>query len=253
MRRHLLGPLPVEHGARARDRPHGEQQLEDPDHVVEPAAGAPTRRTVTTRAATATRAAYPDGDQRELAERGVEGSCMAPSSRPAPRARRPHEPSRPAADVVARLRAAGCVFAEDEAALLVEAAGSPAELDADGRATGWPACRWSCWWGGRSSAACGSWSQPGGVRAAPAHRAAGRARPPPRPPPGAVVVDLCCGTGAVGAALAAAAGRRGVRRRHRPGRGPPAPAATSPPDRVLEGDLYDALPATLRGRVDVLA
>ncbi|HEU4850303.1 MAG TPA: putative protein N(5)-glutamine methyltransferase, partial [Terrimesophilobacter sp.] len=31
--------------------------------------------------------------------------------------------------VVARLRAAGCVFAEDEARLLVEAAASPAELD----------------------------------------------------------------------------------------------------------------------------
>ena len=35
----------------------------------------------------------------------------------------------PPADVVARLRAAGCVFAEEEAALLVGAAGSSGELE----------------------------------------------------------------------------------------------------------------------------
>ena len=34
-------------------------------------------------------------------------------------------PTLPPADVVAALRAAGCVFAEDEARLLVEAARSP--------------------------------------------------------------------------------------------------------------------------------
>ena len=38
-------------------------------------------------------------------------------------------PNRPFADVVATLRAAGCVFAEDEARLLVDAARSPTELD----------------------------------------------------------------------------------------------------------------------------
>jgi release factor glutamine methyltransferase len=67
------------------------------------------------------------------------------------------------------------------------------------------------------------------------------------------VVDLCCGTGAIGAALAA--------------RLPDAqvwacdidPAAIAcarrnlPSERVREGDLYDALPDALRGRVDVLA
>src|ERR1700756_2356675 len=43
--------------------------------------------------------------------------------------------------IVARLRAAGCVFAEDEARLLVASAGTPAELDAMGarRAGGPPA------------------------------------------------------------------------------------------------------------------
>ncbi|HEU5268884.1 MAG TPA: hypothetical protein VFU36_03100, partial [Jatrophihabitans sp.] len=35
----------------------------------------------------------------------------------------------PSSVIVGRLRAAGCVFAEDEAELLLAAAGSPAELD----------------------------------------------------------------------------------------------------------------------------
>ncbi len=71
--------------------------------------------------------------------------------------------------------------------------------------------------------------------------------------PRAVVVDLCCGSGAVGAALATLADRielhaadidpAAVRcaRRNVTGRGA-----------VYEGDLYDALPTTLRGRVDIL-
>src|SRR5260370_14519462 len=42
--------------------------------------------------------------------------------------------------IVTRLRAAGCVFAEDEAQLLIEAAGTPADLAAvvDRRAAGEP-------------------------------------------------------------------------------------------------------------------
>jgi release factor glutamine methyltransferase len=69
------------------------------------------------------------------------------------------------------------------------------------------------------------------------------------------VLDLCCGSGAVGAALAAAVDRielyaadidpnaaRCARRN--------IPATVG---RVYQGDLYDPLPATLRGRVDVLA
>jgi release factor glutamine methyltransferase len=69
-----------------------------------------------------------------------------------------------------------------------------------------------------------------------------------------VVVDLCCGSGAIGAALAArlspielyaadldpAAVR--CARRNLAGVG-----------QVFEGDLYAALPDTLRGRIDVLA
>lgn len=73
--------------------------------------------------------------------------------------------------------------------------------------------------------------------------------------PGAVVLDLCCGSGAVGAALAAAVpgvelhaadlDPAAVRcaRRNLAGAG----------GRVYEGDLFAPLPAGLRGRVDVLA
>ena len=70
-----------------------------------------------------------------------------------------------------------------------------------------------------------------------------------------VVVDLCCGAGAIGAAIADAAGPidlvaadldpaavRAARRNLEPLGG-----------RVFEGDLFAALPADLRGRVDVLA
>ena len=70
-----------------------------------------------------------------------------------------------------------------------------------------------------------------------------------------VVVDLCCGTGAIGAALLdGGARRRGARRRPRPaGRRLGAANLEARGGRVHEGDLYDALPGDLRGRVDVLA
>jgi release factor glutamine methyltransferase len=72
--------------------------------------------------------------------------------------------------------------------------------------------------------------------------------------PHAIVVDLCCGVGAVGAALAASvAGARvhavdidpaavACARRNLDGFGV----------HVYQGDLYDALPPALRGRVDVV-
>jgi release factor glutamine methyltransferase len=72
--------------------------------------------------------------------------------------------------------------------------------------------------------------------------------------PNPVVVDLCCGTGAVGTALAARLGHlelhaadiepaavRCARRNIVPRGG-----------QVYEGDLYEPLPAELRGRVDLL-
>jgi release factor glutamine methyltransferase len=73
-------------------------------------------------------------------------------------------------------------------------------------------------------------------------------------PPRAVIVDLCCGAGAVGAALAGSADHAelyaadidpaAVRcaRRNLAGHG----------GHVYQGDLYDPLPARLRGRVAVV-
>lgn len=66
---------------------------------------------------------------------------------------------------------------------------------------------------------------------------------------GDVVVDLCCGTGAIGAVLRASLPGLEV---YAADIDPAAVACARrnlPPDRVFEGDLYDALPRDLRGRV----
>jgi release factor glutamine methyltransferase len=70
--------------------------------------------------------------------------------------------------------------------------------------------------------------------------------------PEAVVVDLCCGSGAVGAAVSAAV--PGVEM-HAADVDPAAVACARtnlPAARVHEGDLFDALPTELRGRVELL-
>jgi release factor glutamine methyltransferase len=67
-----------------------------------------------------------------------------------------------------------------------------------------------------------------------------------------VVVDLCCGTGAIGVAVAAALDEVEL---HAADLDPTAVACAHrnvTMGRVHEGDLYDALPADLRGRVDLL-
>src|SRR2546421_9288504 len=96
--------------------------------------------------------------------------------------------------VAARLRAAGCVFAEDEARLLMSAARTPAELDimVGQRAAGLPleqVLGWAEFCGLRIAVTPGVF--------VPRRRteflvrlAAARAQP------GAVIVDLCCGAGA---------------------------------------------------------
>ena len=71
--------------------------------------------------------------------------------------------------------------------------------------------------------------------------------------PGAVIVDLCCGAGAIGAALAAAVPRAGV---HAADVDPAAVRCARlnlPGGHVYQGDLYEPLPAGLRGRVGILA
>ena len=71
-------------------------------------------------------------------------------------------------------------------------------------------------------------------------------------PSGAVVVDLCCGSGAVAAALSAVLDRPEV---HASDVDPAAVACARrnlPGAAVHAGDLFDALPTELLGRVDVL-
>jgi release factor glutamine methyltransferase len=155
------------------------------------------------------------------------------------------------ADIVARLSAAGCVFAEDEAQLLIAAASTPAELAdmVDRRVAGAPieyVVGWAEFAGLRIIVEPGVF-RPRARTEFLVGQAAALARPR------AVVVDLCCGSGALGAALVAVVDKvelyavdldpaavRCARRN--------VPADAS----VYEGDLYEPLPMMLQGRVDVL-
>jgi release factor glutamine methyltransferase len=158
--------------------------------------------------------------------------------------------SDPRAAVVARLRAAGCVFAEDEARLLLAAVRNPVELTGlvDRRVAGEPLEHLL------------GWVEFCGLRIAvdpgvfvPRRRTEFLVRQAVERG-GAVVVDLCCGSGAVGVAVATAL--RAVEL-HAADVDPAAMAcarrnAAAVGGRVYEGDLFDALPSALRGRVDVL-
>lgn len=165
-------------------------------------------------------------------------------------------------DLVARLRTAGCVFAEDEALLLTEAARTPAELDAmtDRRAAGLPlehVVGWARFAGLRTVVGPGvfvprrrtEFLVEQAVARATAARGAG-----PRPSP--LLVDLCCGNGAVGLAVATAL--HGRARLHAADVDPAAVRcarrnlAGLAQARVHRGDLFAALPTALRGHVDVL-
>ncbi len=191
------------------------------------------------------------------------------------------------AAVVARLRSAGCVFAEDEAALLLSAARTREELEAlvGRRAAGEPLEQ------------VVGWAEFAGLRIGvdrgvfvPRRRseflvsvAIGLAGSRPDGGPEIpVIVDLCCGTGALGLAVATglagraelhaadldpaavACARRNVEpsargdggRRGEWGAGTPhaggQPPMTGVRGRVYVGDLFGALPGGLRGRVDIL-
>jgi release factor glutamine methyltransferase len=150
---------------------------------------------------------------------------------------------------VRRLRAAGCVFAEEEAALLVEAARDDRTFAAlvARRAAGEPVEQ------------VVGYADFGGVRVrlrpgvfVPRVRSELLVRLAVREaPPHAVVVDLCCGSGALGLAVRH---RRPDVELHAADVDPIAVATArdnlaSP---VYQGDLFDALPAGLRGRIDVV-
>ena len=160
-------------------------------------------------------------------------------------------PSSAHAAAVRELRAAGCVFAEDEARLLVQAAASPAELAGlvARRADGIPLehlLGWAQFCGQRIAVDVGVF--------VPRRRSELLVREALRDAAaGAVVVDLCCGCGAVGAAMGA---RLDGIELHAVDVDPAAAACArrnlAPGARVYEGDLFDPLPDGLRGRVDVL-
>jgi release factor glutamine methyltransferase len=151
-----------------------------------------------------------------------------------------------------RLRAAGCVFAEEEARLLREAAGDGRDLAslAARRIAGEPLEHLLGWvdFGGLRLAVEPGVFVPRGRTALLVGRALAALAGVPR----AVVVDLCCGCGAVGAALLAARPDLDL---HAADVDPVAVHCARrnlPPGRVHQGNLYTALPAHLRGRVDVL-
>lgn len=166
------------------------------------------------------------------------------------------------AAVTDRLRKAGSVFAEDEARLLLSSAGTSHDLDAmvERRVSGTPlehVLGWAEFCGRRIAV------EPGvfvprrrsellvAEAVAAARRTAESSHPSDRT---LVVVDLCCGTGALGAAVAATLGGvelwaadvdtaavRCARRNVEPRGGV-----------VVQGDLFEPLPERLHGRVDVL-
>lgn len=153
-------------------------------------------------------------------------------------------------DIAARLRAAGSVFAEDEAELLLAAARTPTELEGmvERRVAGLPLeviVGWAEFCGRRIVVEPGVFV-PRRRTEALVREAVGVG--------GSTVLDLCCGTGAVGAAIHAGlegvelyasdiepAAVRCARRNIEPLGG-----------EVFEGDLYGPLPVALRGRIDLL-
>ncbi len=68
-----------------------------------------------------------------------------------------------------------------------------------------------------------------------------------------VVVDLCCGSGAIGAAIGRALPEVEVWAADVDPVAVACARRNLPPERVRQGDLYDALPADVRGRIDVVA
>jgi release factor glutamine methyltransferase len=150
-------------------------------------------------------------------------------------------------DVVARLRAAGCVYAEDEARLLLDSEGEVDSLVAR-RVAGEP-LEWVLGWA--EFADLRIVVRPGVF--VPRRRtellaaeAIARLRP------ASVAVELCCGSGAIAAVILEEVPFVEV---HAADIDPVAVGCAElnlPNGNVHQGDLFDALPADLRGRIDVL-
>lgn len=158
----------------------------------------------------------------------------------------------PSADLVGRLRAAGVVFAEEEAVLLAAAAtGDELESLVARRAAGAPLeplLGWAAFDGLRVPVDADVF--------VPRRRTELLARAAAaRTPPGALVLDLCCGTGAVGLAIAARVPGAAVHAADIDA-GAVANARRTLgliDGRVWHGDLFAALPPHLLGRFSVIA
>ncbi len=150
-------------------------------------------------------------------------------------------------DIVRRLRKAGCVFAEDEAEMLIGAAPTSTELErmVRHRVSGRPIEHVVGW-----AEFCGLRIEVDSGVFVPRRRteflvqiAAGLC------PPGTIVIDMCCGSGAVGLALLAAVGNVELHATdvdavavHCARRNVAAVGGS-----VYSGDLFDPLPDRLRG------
>ncbi|WP_163102805.1 putative protein N(5)-glutamine methyltransferase [Peribacillus alkalitolerans] len=154
--------------------------------------------------------------------------------------------------IINRLRRAGCVFAEDEARLLISEARSPEDLKkmVEMRAYGLP-----LEYVVGATEFCGLRIEVDRGVFVPRQRTEFLVRQAEALSHSSdIVVDLCCGSGAVGAALAAALGRIllysvdidpvAVRCAGR--------NVNDYGGHVFEGDLYKALPPSLKGHVNIL-
>lgn len=178
-------------------------------------------------------------------------------------------PPTDAEQLARRLRAAGCVFAEEEAALLLDEAlvrdGAPAHgaRAHDGawlqeavarRVAGAPleqVVGWAAFAGLRLVVAPGAFVPRRRTELLARLAAERAARVTGRPP---VVLDLCCGVGAVAAVVERdVPGAETWAADLDPGAASAARANLRRPERVVVGDLWAALPEALRGRLDVVA
>lgn len=164
--------------------------------------------------------------------------------------------------IVAALRAAGCVYAEAEATILVDAAVSPQELAGmvAGRVSGIPLehlVGWAYFHGLRMAVAPGVFVPRVRTeflvdKALEVLRTLSKG--PGLSKNGPTVVDLCCGSGAVGAALAHEFGGLDL---HAADIDPAAVACAAENllpahGRAYCGDLFAPLPEKLRGTVEVI-
>ena len=165
--------------------------------------------------------------------------------------------------LIARLRAAGCVFAEEEAGLLFASGVSGAELEAmiARRVEGEPLeyiLGWARFCGLRIRVAEGVFVPRQRSVLLVAEAASAIATLPAREDHTPRVLDLCCGTGALGAAVHARVNGAGRSIDVWASDLDPVAAACARDnlglgaDRVFSGDLFEPLPEALRGTLDII-